>query len=281
MKKKKPTSLKQALKKKLNKKELSLVVTSYDMVGDIAIIEIPIELEKKEKIIAKTLLDLHKNINVVVKKAGVHKGVYRTQNMFILAGEDRKETVHRENNIEIKLDIEKVYFSVRLSTERKRIMEQVKKDEEVLVMFSGVSPYCLVIAKNTDAKRVYGVEINPAAHKYAEENVKLNKLDGKIKLYNGDVRMVVPRLRKKFDRVLMPLPKEGEGFLDVALKAVKEEGRIHFYDFEHEKDINLAKEKVKESCRKFKKKCRILRTVKCGQVGPREYRLCVDFKVIS
>ncbi len=281
MKKKKPTSLKQALKNKLSKKELSLVVTSYDMVGDIAIIEIPAELEKKEKIIAKTLLNLHKNINVVVKKAGIHKGIYRIQKMFILAGKDRKETVHKENNVEIKLDIEKVYFSVRLSTERKRIMKQIKKGEEVLVMFSGVAPYCLVIAKNTDVKEVYGVEINPAAHAYAEENIKLNKLEGKVKLYNGDVRMVVPRLRKKFDRILMPLPKEGEGFLDIALKAAKKDGRIHFYDFEHEKDIDLAKEKVKEACRKLKKRCRILRTVKCGQVGPREYRLCVDFKVIS
>jgi len=281
MKKKKPTTLKGALKGKLTKKELSNLVTSYDMVGDIAIIEIPVELEKKEKIIAKALLNLHKNINVVVKKGGTHSGIYRTQKMFILAGEDRKETVHKENNVKMKLDVEKVYFSVRLSTERKRIMKQIKKGEKILVMFSGVAPYCLVIAKNTDAKKVYGVEINLVAHKYAEENVKMNKLEDKIELHNGDVRVIVPTFEKKFDRILMPLPKEGEEFLDVALNAIKKEGRIHFYDFEHEKDVDIAKEKVKKACKEYDKKCRILRTVKCGQVGPREYRLCVDFKVIS
>jgi len=279
-KRKEPATLKQALKKKLTKKELDLVATSYDLVGDIAVIEIPFELEKKEKIIAKTLLDLHKNIKVVVKKAGVHKGIYRTQKMFILAGEDRKTTEHKENNVRMKLDIEKVYFSSRLSTERKRIAEQIKPGESVLVMFSGIAPYPLVIAKNTKAKEVYAVEINPIAHEYAAENVKLNKLGNKVKLYQGDVRIVVPKLNKKFDRILMPLPKEAEGFLDIAFDAINKNGIIHFYDFEKEADIPLAKAKVKKACSVYKKKCHIIRTVKCGQIGPREYRLCVDFKVL-
>ena len=47
-------------------KEIENLITSFDLVGDIAIIEIPGELKKKEKIIAKTLLGLHKNIKVVL-----------------------------------------------------------------------------------------------------------------------------------------------------------------------------------------------------------------------
>jgi len=273
------TNLREALSKKLTKKELSLLVTSYDVVGDIAVIEIPTELEKKEKVIANALLDLHKNLKVVVKRAGIHKGVYRRQKMKILTGERRKTTECKENNIRIRLDVEKVYYSVRSGTERKRIAEQVKPGESVLIMFSGAAPYPLVIAKNSKAKEVYGVEINPIAHKYALENVKLNKLENKIKLFQGDVRLVVPELNKKFDRIAMPLPKGGEDFLDVALKAIKRNGIIHFYDFEQEGEFKLAKQKVKKACSISKKKYRILNVVKCGQVGPREYRLCVDFKV--
>jgi len=42
-------TLRQALEKKLTKKEREKLISSYDVLGSIAIIEIPPELEKKEK----------------------------------------------------------------------------------------------------------------------------------------------------------------------------------------------------------------------------------------
>ena len=50
----KPRSLKDALKERLTKKELDSFISSYDTVGTVAILEIPKELEKKEKLIAET-----------------------------------------------------------------------------------------------------------------------------------------------------------------------------------------------------------------------------------
>ncbi|MBW2977264.1 class I SAM-dependent methyltransferase family protein [Candidatus Woesearchaeota archaeon] len=276
----KPKTLREALKGKLIKKEMQNLVTSFDIVGDIAVIEIPTELEKKEKVIAETLLKMHKNIKVVCKKAGGHTGVFRLQKYKILAGEKRKETEYKESGIRMKFHIEKTYFSPRFGTERLRIANLVKEKEDVLIMFSGVAPFCLVTAKNAKPNVVYGIEINPNAHKYALDNVKLNKFEDKVKLYEGDVRLVVPTLRKKFDRIAMPLPKGGESFLDVALSAVKKKGIIHFYDFLHADEFDLAKEKVREACKLTKKKCKILRLVKCGQQSPRVYRICVDFKVL-
>jgi tRNA (guanine37-N1)-methyltransferase len=271
-------TLKQALKGKLTKKEFENLVTSYDIIGDIAIIEIPTKLEKKEKLIAETLLNLHKQIKVVVKKAGIHRGIYRRQKLKILAGEKRKTTEYKENNVRIKLHIEDVYFSPRLATERKRIAELVKSGEEILVMFSGCAPYPLVIAKNTKSKEIYAIEINPIAHKFALENVKLNKLNN-IKLFLGDVRMIIPTIKKKFDRILMPLPLTGENFLDIALTAAKKKAIFHFYDFLKEDEFYLAKEKIKKVCDAAKRKFKILRIVKAGQIKPREYRICVDFSV--
>ncbi|MCX8147126.1 MAG: 50S ribosomal protein L11 methyltransferase, partial [Candidatus Woesearchaeota archaeon] len=228
--------LKELLKEKLTEKEISLLRASYDTVGSIAIMEIPKELEKKEKIIANAIMQLNKNIKTVAKKSGVHEGKLRTRKVKIIAGEKTKETEYKENGVRLKFDIEKVYFSPRLSTERKRIAGLVKRGESVLVMFSGCGPYICVIAKNSKAKEVYGVEINPIGHKYAEENVRINKISN-AKLFLGDVREIVPRLSKKFDRIVMPLPRGAENFLDVALNAIKKNGTIHFYDFEEEKDI--------------------------------------------
>ena len=169
--------LKEALKGKLTEKQLSLVPSSFDVVGDIMIFaDFPKGLVKKEKLIGNEILKLFKNIKVVCKKTKKYSGRYRLPKLKIIAGEKRKETVYRENNIQLKLNVEKVYFSARLSEERKRIFLQVKNEESVLVMFSGCGIYPITIAKNSKAKEIYGIEMNPIAHKYALENLKLNKI---------------------------------------------------------------------------------------------------------
>jgi len=224
----KPRNLKEALKEKLTKQELADFVRSYDIVGDIAILEIPKFLEKKETMIAQAILDMIKPVKVVVKKVGRHKGRLRLQRFKILAGEKRKTSFYKESGVRMKLHIEKVYFSPRFGTERLRIAKQIKKGEEILVMFSGCAPFPLVFAKNSGAKEIIGVELNKEGHKMGEENVRLNKFEN-IWLYYGDVRNVVPKLKKKFDRICMPLPKGGEDYLDIALGAIKKKGIIHFF----------------------------------------------------
>ena len=272
-------NLKQALKGKLTDKQLNQLGRSYDVVGDIAIIDLPDSLIKKEKIIGEALIKLNKNVEVACKKVGIHHGTFRLQRYKIIAGKRRKTTIYKENNVRLRLHIEKTYFSPRLSTERKRIMEQCKKGEDVLIMFSGVAPYCCVIAKNSGINQVYGVEINKNAHEFALENIELNKLSN-VKLYNGDVRKVVPRLRKKFDRIAMPLPKSADDFLDIALNVIKKKGIIHFYDFLHEDKFGDARIKIRNACKAAGLKYKTLNFVKCGQFAPRIHRICIDFQII-
>ncbi len=271
-----PKNLKEALKGKLDKRQAALLGRSYDIVGDIAVIELSPKLAKKEKLIGEGLLKTNPSIKAVCRKVGERYGKYRKQKLKIIAGEHRKETICKENNVRLKLHIEKCYFSPRLASERKRIAECVKDGEDVLVMFSGVGPYVFVISKNTHAKHVVGIEANPYAHAYAMENKALNKA-GNVELYCGDAREAVPRLKKRFDRIIMPLPKGAEHFLDVAFKACRKRAIIHFYDFEHEDEIEKAKEKVLAACHKYNKKCIISKVVRCGQHSPRKYRLCIDF----
>jgi len=273
-------NLKFYLKNKLSNKQLQLVPTSFDVVGDILIFsDFPEELIKKEKIIGNTILENYHHIKTILKKTKKYSGRFRTPKLKVIAGEKRKETTCKENNVLVKLNAEKVYFSPRMASERKRIASLIKQNESVLVMFSGSGAYPLVIAKNTKCKEVYGIEINPIAHRYSLENIKKNKLENKIKLFLGDVRKVLPKLNKKFDRILMPLPKGGEYFLNLALKIIKKGGIIHFYDFLHEDEFYKAESKVKETCNKSNRNFRIIRVVKCGQYSPRFYRVCIDFFV--
>jgi len=270
--------LKESLKNKLTKKQLGLLPSSYDIIGSILIFsDFPPELTKKEKIIGEALLKQHKNIKTVCKKTKKFSGKYRLPKLKIIAGEKTKETIHKENNATLKLDVEKVYFSPRLSTERKRIYQLIKKNESVLVMFSGSGVYPAVISKNSKPKEIYSIEVNPTACKYQKENIQLNKIKN-IKLYKGDVKKILPKINKKFDRILMPLPKGAEDFLNLAVSKIKNKGTIHFYDFLNEAEFNLAKEKISKACKAKKKKYKILNIVKCGQFSPHVFRICVDFR---
>jgi tRNA (guanine37-N1)-methyltransferase len=278
---KRSTKLKEVVEKGLSKEEMAKLKTAFDLVGDIAILEVDEALLPKEQMISKALLSINKNIKTVLKKAGSHEGSFRTQKMAFLAGIDKRETIHKENNIRLKIDVENVYFSPRLSTERKRVYEMVKQGENVLVMFSGCGPYTCVIAKNTKAAKVVGIELNPEGHSYAIENIKLNKLKNAY-TYLGDVVEKVPEVVQehgRFDRILMPLPKGGDAYLDVALSAANKKATIHFYDFLAESEFDEANGKIKEACKNAGRKCKILRTVKCGQQSPRVFRICVDFDV--
>ncbi len=260
----------------LPEKKRDKLPSSYDIIGNIIIIEIPDELKDTEKRIAKAILETHSQVKTVLKKASTHSGEFRTQNTKHLGGERKKETTYKENNTTLKLDVDKTYFSSRLSTERKRIYSQVKKGESILVMFSGVGSYPLTIARNSKAKRIVGIEKNPVAHKYAEENKKLNKSIN-VEFIEGDVRKVVPTLTNNFDRIIMPLPKDAEKFLDLVPQVAKDQTIIHIYVFNE--SLKDAERTIKQECKKQKIKCNIISSVVCGQYSPSTYRICVDFKV--
>ncbi len=272
------TTLKEALSGKLSEKELAAVPSSFDIVGDLAIFsDFPKELKEKEKLIGETLLQMHKNIKVVLKKIGKYSGEFRTPTLKVLAGEKRKETVHVEHGCKFTVNPEKAYFSSRLGGERKRIALQVAKTESVLVLFSGIGVYPIVIAKIAQPREIVSVELNPSAVSFHQENLRLNKVFH-ISLIKGDVRNVLPKLKKKFDRIVMPLPKGGEKFLNCALQCSKKGTIIHFYTFSREEELERAGNMVKEASNEMGIKCRILHVVKCGHFGPGIVRICIDFQ---
>lgn len=254
------------LKDLLTEEELEIAPSSFDVIGDIAIIKIPEELKKKERKIGEQLLKF-KNIKTVLKKEGMVEDEFRIRKYKFLAGEKKKETLHKEYGCRYKLNVEKVYFSPRLGNERERIMKQVKDGEKILVMFAGIGPYAIQIAKNREVE-ISAIEINPKAVKYFKENVKLNKVEDKIKIFEGDVREVVPELKEKFDRVIMPLPKDAENFLDLAKLVSKKNTIIHIYIFADSKDGAI---------RKINENIKILNCVECGTYSKDISRYCVDF----
>ena len=160
-----------------------------------------------------------------------------------------------------------------------RIAQQIKTPEQVLVMFSGAAPYPLVIAKNSPAKIIHAIEMNPVGHVYACQNLTLNNLQHKIKLYEGDVRTILPKIKQTYDRIVMPLPKTGEQFLDIAFTKSHQGTIIHLYTFLEDDQINNYTQYVKNIAKQLQHKIKILRKIKCGQFSPSVFRVCLDIKI--
>jgi tRNA (guanine37-N1)-methyltransferase len=261
-------SLKNLLREDLTSKELSFLKRSFDQIGSIAQLEIPEELEHKEKLIARRVLSEFKNVKTVVKKSDKTAGEYRIRRVKVLAGKKTTRAVHKENGIILNLDLNKVFFTPRLSGERLRVLKLIKKGDVVADLFCGVGPYAILIAKFSECRRVIANDLNPSAYKYLLENVKLNKVSN-IECYNKDAR----KFKLKADKLIMNIPKFSRSFLDVAFRNVKRGGRVFYYTFATEDELA---DKIKEI--KAAGNCRILKKIKCGDIGPRVYRWCVDFK---
>ena len=172
------------------------MIHSYDILGNIALVRFPENYKQKDKKkFAEKILKEQKGIRTVLEKVGKIKGRLRKLSTKFVLGENTKEVLYKENGCVFRFDIDKTYFSPRLSNERKEIAEQIRKGETVLVMFAGVAPFSIVIAKNSPAKKVYSNEINREANKYAELNIKLNKLKDKVELVNGDAKKIPLKLK--------------------------------------------------------------------------------------
>ncbi len=273
-------NLKELLKEKLSEKEMKEFRGSFEIVGDIAILEVPQALRKKRKLIAEALLKLHKSIKTVCMKADERKGKLRLRKISLIKGRTT-ETIHKEYGCRFILDIKKVYFSPRELTERQRIAGQVKKGEEVLVMFAGIGPFAIQIAKRQPlVRRIVAVELNKDAFDYMEKNIELNKTQDKIEAVQGDVKKVCPKYKGKFDRIVMPLPLHGHDYLDLAINCLKKKGVIHFYGTGHESDPYSETIRLFEKiCKKKKAKMKILSKTMALPYAPRVWKVCVDAEI--
>lgn len=204
-------------------------------------------------------------------------------------GERNLVAVHKENSCLFKLDISSCYFSPRLSGERKEIAGRIKKNDSVLVMFAGVGVYPIVICKYSNPGRIVGVEIGKECCKYFQENLILNKMINKIKIIQGDVKKKIRKgglivkgnlVPLQFDVVVMSRPNLKESFLKQGLLASKKGTKIFYYGFcnEDEKD-KMAEDLIKES-NELKRKIKIIKVAKAGEIAPYKFRYRFEIKVL-
>ncbi|MEM2925621.1 MAG: class I SAM-dependent methyltransferase family protein [Methanocellales archaeon] len=243
----------------------------FEVIGDIAITE----YESEE--IAKAIMEVHKGIKTVLYPVTPVSGEYRLRGFKILAGEPRTKTIYREYGSIFEVDLAKVYFSPRLSTERHRVVEQVEDWELAVDMFAGAGTFAIQIAKK--ARKVYAIDKNPEAIKFLERNIALNRLSN-IEVIYGDIREVAPKLKDTANRIIMNLPHFAREFLAEAMQIAREKCVIHYYAISHVDDLfQSSMEHIEKAANASKKRVEILNKKIVRPYAPYKYNICIDFKV--
>lgn len=204
----------------------SLLPTSFDVVGDIAVLKIPEPLVPYRREIGRAILAWNRALRVVAQDHGV-QGTFRVRGLEVVAGEPRTTTVHTEFGLRYHADVARAYFSPRLGSERLRVSSLVAEGEAVADPFAGVGPYAILIARRRRPARVVASDANPVAVGFLRQNVAANRAD-RVEVHEGDARAVL-RETRPFDRIILDLPHSALDFLPDALAALRPRGTIHVY----------------------------------------------------
>lgn len=263
-------SLIELLHGRLSPEKLNLLPRGFEVIGDIAIINIPKELEAEKYIIAEALKWHRNDVRTVLRKTSKIKGIARVADYEILLGE-RTTTLHRENECIFYLDVKSTFFSGKMYHERGRVVQEVKDGEDVLVLFAGVGPFLIPIRKKKNVN-ITGLDNNMEACRYLKKNLFLNSIEANV--INGDARNLINLFRIKFDRIVMPAPYGQDYFLDQAEHILKHGGCVHFYTFKKDFEIPHFRKLLEE------KGWYIEFSRACGNVAPRVKRYVFDLRQI-
>jgi tRNA (guanine37-N1)-methyltransferase len=278
----KPRDLESALKERIPSHVLAALPNSFDIIGNIAIVELADDVQAYAQDIGQAIAAVNPKLVAVYAKAGSVTGIHRTRPLRLLVGEPRTQTVHTEYGVRLVVDVAETYFSPRLGTEHDRVSALVRAGEVVVDMFAGVGPFALLAAKRQPVT-VYALDVNEHAIRCLEQSLKLNRLRGEVIPLLGDSRRIVlDELQRRADRIIMNLPHDAFTYLDVAAAAVKAAGgTIHFYGLTSEEvPLDLLQEQVTAELSKHRVKVTLSESRLIRDVAPHEAQVVLDLHVV-
>jgi len=293
--------VREALAQLIPSDKASLMYRSYDIIGDVAVVKLPYELDDYEKQVGEVIHKLHPHIRRVFRVVGTTEEIERNRELKLIwtesnlrgvndgtIAENPGRTVYSEHGCKFVVDIRRVFFTPRLSHERMRIAKQVRPGEVIVNMFGGVGTYAIIMAKVCPkVEKIYTIDVNPVAHELADGNITLNRCSGKVVPILGDAKLVCKeRLKGLCNRVVMPLPEYASSFLESAAAALREKDEcvVNFYAEVSGKQIRKQVQQVIDETRKRIREygvslCEATEWRIVREVGARRYHVAIDLKV--
>lgn len=198
----------------------------WELFGDVLVLRLDRSLDSFEETVAESYASVLR-AKTVMRDVGGISGQHRRPVLRKILGTDAV-TTHVENGVRFRFDVSEIMFSSGNVEERIR-MAEVKCDGETVVdMFAGIGYLSLPMAVYQRPSRVIACEINPIAHSFLEENIRLNGVYGVVEPVLGDNRDMP--LTDLADRVIMGYVKTTHEFLPAAVRFLKREGVIHYHE---------------------------------------------------
>src|SRR6266566_5075790 len=242
-----------------------LLPSSFDVVGDIAVIKIPEELREHRTAIGEAIRRWNPKIGVVLEDRGVK-------------GEQRTTTVHTEHGLHYRVDLSRAYFSPRLASERKRIADLIEAGETVADPFAGVGPYSILIAKRRRPSEVHASDANPKAERFLRENVAANRADH-VTVRQGDAHAILRQVAP-VDRVILDLPHSAMDYLGAAFRALGARGTVHVYGILEEAEEGEARDRIQSAARTAGFRMKGLSQHHVRAYSPTKYQTAFDVTVV-
>lgn len=260
---------------------------AYEIIGDIAVIDDKISGDENAEpdsynvsAVADAILTAHSAVKTVLLSAGPISGEFRTRPLTFVKGENKTATVHKEYGCRYRVDLARAYFTPRLSTERRRILEQIRDGDVVIDMFAGVGPYSIMIAKNASPSRVIANDKNEEAVSLLRENIALNKVST-VTALNEDALFLSEKYVGIGDHVIMNLPHNAFDFLEPAVAVCKSGGVIHYYAMTSEDDLfDGSIELIRQAAVKQGRLIEIVEKRTVRSYAPRQYNICLDVRIL-
>lgn len=250
--------------------------TSFDVVGDIAVLKVPEPLVPHRAEIGRAILAWNRTLRVVAQDHGV-AGAFRVRDLEIIAGDRRTTTTCTEFGLRYHVDVARAYFSPRLGSERLRIANQVRPGEVVADPFAGVGPYAILIARRRQPARVVAADANPVAVDLLRRNASANRAD-RVDVREGDARAVL-REAAPLDRIILDLPHSAMDFLPDALAALGPRGVIHVYGILEDADREERVRAIRDAVRQAGRRVEALGTHVVRAYSPTQHHVAFDVTV--
>ncbi len=222
-------------------------ISSYYVIGDIALVslrESGVDIAK----VGEAIMSINKRVKSVFLRKKV-TGQFRVNELELIAGENRTETVYKENGLKFYVDLAKVYVNPTMAGERAKLRKEVRKGEKVLDAFTGYGPIALNLA--VVGAYVVGGDLNLDGLYMLKRSMELNKLLT-VDVVNYDARYL-PFRDKSFDVAIGDNPTMVRDFLSGLCRVAK---RLTYYV--------LDKSPRLESCTKVNDYSKDLFIFKCS-----------------
>lgn len=250
----------------------------WEKIGDVLTVKLNESLRKyQEKIGERYAEILH--CKTVLNDVGGISGTYRKPKVEILYGSKNTETIHKENGIRYKLDLQKIMFSSGNMDERKRMANISNKNETVVDLFAGIGYFTIPMAVYSKPKKIFSCEINPIAYEYLCKNIVLNHVTSVVKPLLGDNRSMAPK--NIADRVIMGYIDDTYRFLPTAIDRLKNgTGIIHYHDvFPNELIPEKSLKFVQEISKKYDTNAKLLKYNYIKSYAPGVSHVVFDIKI--